>query len=51
MEAFFQTIAQFLTISSEGKAAFAAILQKEEQPKGYMLLKPNTICRRVYFIE
>lgn len=51
MEAFFRTIAQFLNLSAEGKAAFASILRKEEYAKGHLLLKPKSICRRVYFIE
>ena len=51
MEAFFQTIAQFLQLSAEGKNALSFILRKEEYPKGHLLLKPNSICRRIYFIE
>src|SRR5215211_7078648 len=51
MEAFFQTIDQFLQLSAEGKNAFASILRNEAHPKGYVLLKPNSICRRLYFIE
>lgn len=51
MDAFFQTIASFLRLSAEGSAALASILRKEEYPKGHLLIKPNTICRRIYFIE
>src|SRR5215218_4391720 len=51
MEAFFQTIDQFLQLSAEGKSAFSLILQKEAQPKGHVLLKLGSICRRIYFIE
>lgn len=51
MEAFFQTVAQFMQLSTEGKAALAAVLQQEEWPRGHVLLKPNAICRRIYFIE
>jgi CRP-like cAMP-binding protein len=51
MEAFFQAIDQFLKLSAEGKNAFSSILRKEEHAKGHLLLKPNSICRRVYFIE
>lgn len=51
MEAFFKTIAQFIKLSDAGKAALAAILQNETWPKGHLLLKPKTICRRIYFIE
>lgn len=51
MEAFFQTIAQFLRLSAAGKDAFSLILRKDEHPKGFLLLKPDSICRRVYFIE
>lgn len=51
MDAFFKTIAHFATLSDEGKQAFGAILRQEEWPKGHLLLKPNGICRRIYFIE
>jgi CRP-like cAMP-binding protein len=51
MEAFFQTISQFLQLSAEGKDAFSLILRKEVHPKGHLLLKPNSICRRIFFIE
>jgi CRP-like cAMP-binding protein len=51
MEAFFQTIDQFIRLSAEGKSALSFILRKEEHPKGHLLLKPNSICRRLYFIE
>lgn len=51
MEAFFQTIAQFMRLSAEGKAAFSTILCKDAYPKGHLLLKPDSICRRIYFIE
>jgi CRP-like cAMP-binding protein len=51
MEAFFKTIAHFINLSDEGKAAFSAVLQHEERPKGHLLLKPNAVCRRIYFIE
>lgn len=51
MEAFFQTIAHFVKLSGESTAAFSHILQREEWLKGHLLLKPNSICRRIYFIE
>lgn len=51
LNSFFDVIKTFITLSQDGREAFAAILQKEELPKGTVLLEAGTICRHVYFIE
>ncbi len=51
MESFFNTVAQFLTLSSESKDLLSTVLKKAEYPKGKLLEKQNSVCDTLYFIE
>src|SRR3569623_1340501 len=51
MEAFFAVLSQFIHLSPESKEAFTVALKKFELPKGYVLVKENTICNYLYFVE
>lgn len=51
MEDFFKTISKLVVLSEESKQAMAACLQPMELLKGYMLVKENTICNYIYYIE
>jgi CRP-like cAMP-binding protein len=51
MQAFFETVNQFIYLSAESKLALAAILQRMELPKGHVLVRADTICHYIYFIE
>jgi CRP-like cAMP-binding protein len=51
MEDFFETISRLVVLSEESKQALAACLQPIELPKGYMLVKEDTVCNYIYYIE
>jgi CRP-like cAMP-binding protein len=51
MEQFFQAISRFATLSPESKLAFTTVLKRQEFPKGTILVKPDTVCKHLYFIE
>lgn len=51
MENFFEVISQLTPLSPDSKAALSKVLRKLELPKGYKLLKQNSICNYVYLIE
>ncbi len=51
MEAFFAVLSGFIHLSSESKEAFAAAIKKLELPKGHVLVKENTVCNYLYFVE
>jgi signal-transduction protein with cAMP-binding, CBS, and nucleotidyltransferase domain len=48
---FFETVAHFTTLSDESKSALADVLKRSEFAKGKILVKPDTVCHRLYFIE
>lgn len=51
MDKFFHAISQFSILSSQSKGAMAEILKRKELPKGHVLVRQNTICDCVYFVE
>lgn len=51
MTDFFQTLNQFVKLSSESTAALGDILKPFDLPKGYLLLKEDTVCNYIYYIE
>ncbi len=51
MEKFFQAVDQFMHLSDDSREALSSVLKKIDLHKGDILLKPNTICHYVYFIE
>lgn len=51
MDSFFQAISLLTPLTTESKQAIALVLKKRELPKGHVLLKQNTVCNYVYFIE
>jgi CRP-like cAMP-binding protein len=51
MDKFFETVSQFTKLSTDGKSALAAVLKRIEFPKGKLLVKPDTVCNHLYFIE
>ena len=51
MEIFFNIISQFTALLPDSKEAMAKVLKRLELPKGHILVKQNTICNYVYFIE
>jgi CRP-like cAMP-binding protein len=51
MNDFFETTKQFISLSPESIKVFSAILKKMELPKGHVLVKADTICNYVYYIE
>ncbi len=51
MESFFHTVSHFLVLGSDSKKLLAAVLKKQEFPKGRTLIKQHTVCNSIYFIE
>jgi CRP-like cAMP-binding protein len=51
MDSFFQAISLLTSLTTESKQAIALVLKKRELPKGHVLVKQNTVCNYVYFIE
>jgi len=51
MDKFIQAVAQFTSLSADSEKALVHILQPMQFPKGHILVKPDTVCNHVYFIE
>ena len=51
MNSFFETVSQFTILSDDSKQAISSCLKKQEFPKGHLIVKPDTICNYLYFIE
>lgn len=51
MKAFFQTVERFGALRDESKAALTAVAKRLEPPKGHVLVKADTVCSYIYFIE
>ncbi len=51
MERFFATVAQYATLSEQSKQDLACCLKKLSFSKGHTLVKPDTVCNYLYFIE
>jgi signal-transduction protein with cAMP-binding, CBS, and nucleotidyltransferase domain len=51
MDQFFQAVSQFTSLSDNSKQALTQVLQRVQFPKGYVLVKPDTVCHYLYFIE
>jgi signal-transduction protein with cAMP-binding, CBS, and nucleotidyltransferase domain len=51
MDKFFEAISAFSNLSKESKQALSLVLKRIELPKGHFLIKENTICNYVYFVE
>ena len=51
MTRFFDAVAGFTTLDQKGKDALASIMRVKEVKKGEVLVKENTICNHLYYIE
>jgi CRP-like cAMP-binding protein len=51
MDKFFETVSQFTTLSDDSKQELSNHLKKLELPKGHIIVRQNTICNYLYFIE
>ncbi|MFT4153184.1 Crp/Fnr family transcriptional regulator [Parafilimonas sp.] len=51
MDSYFNVLAQFSELLPETELAVAKVLTKLELPKGYVLVRQNTVCHYLYFIE
>lgn len=51
MTSFFTTIDTLVQLSPESKAAFSKKLRRLELPKGHVLVRENTVCNEVFFVE
>jgi CRP-like cAMP-binding protein len=51
MDAFFKIISQFTNLSDDSNEAMSKVLKRLDLPKGHVLVKANSVCNYVYFIE
>ncbi|HTD99265.1 MAG TPA: Crp/Fnr family transcriptional regulator [Mucilaginibacter sp.] len=51
MEKFFEIIAQITNVSAESRQALSGISKKLELKKGHILVRENTVCNYLYFVE
>lgn len=51
MKDFFETTEELIHLSVESKIALVSILKRLELPKRYILVKADTVCNYVYYIE
>ena len=51
MDQFFLTVSQYTILSEQSKQELSACLKKLVLPKGHILVKPDTVCNFIYFID
>ena len=51
MNDFFETISGLVILTAESKEALATCLQPMQLPKGSVLVKEDTVCNYIYYIE
>jgi signal-transduction protein with cAMP-binding, CBS, and nucleotidyltransferase domain len=51
VQSFFKNAEQFVKLGSEAKDALASVLCYHETNKGYLLVKPHSICNYLFFVE
>jgi CRP-like cAMP-binding protein len=51
MTEFFNLVKERIQLSEKSQQALLSVMRKEDFPKGYVLVKPGTICRSMYFVE
>ena len=51
MDSYFSAVSQLSELSSSTKQDIAGVLKRIEFPKGHILVRQNTICDYLYFIE
>jgi CRP-like cAMP-binding protein len=51
MEAFFNEVNKFVALDASSKEALASILIPFQFAKGQTILRPNSVCNHVYFVE
>ena len=51
MDSFFEVVTKLAPLSEEGRSALAGIAKRKEHPKGHILVRPETVCNNLYFIE
>lgn len=51
MDAFFRVIEPLMHLSPAGRQALGGIMEQAAFPKGHVLIRQDTVCGRIYFIE
>ena len=51
MNKFFEFVSRFTTLSAQSREALSEIAERQALPKGYLLLRPGTVCHYIYFVE
>jgi hypothetical protein len=48
---FFRTVSKHTTLTVDGKQELSLFFRKAQLPKGYILVKENSICNSLYFVD
>lgn len=48
---FFNLVKGKVPLSETSRSAFMAVMRQEDFNKGHLLIKPNTTCRSVFFVQ
>ena len=51
MEGFFKAANQYVDLTPESKEALASIIVCQTVPKGNIILRPNSVCNHIHFVE
>lgn len=51
MNSFLKAIEPYSKLSAESKENLRSILERRELPKGYLLVRHDTVCDHIYFVE
>ncbi|AHF14743.1 Crp/Fnr family transcriptional regulator [Niabella soli] len=51
MDHFFSTVSQYTNLCAQSRQELARHLQKQTLPRGTVLVKPDTTCKHLYFID
>lgn len=51
MDNFFLTVSQFTDLSADSKQELSSCLEELTFPKGHILVKQDTVCNFLYFID
>lgn len=51
MDNFFSVVSEFTVLSAESRQALSLCLKELSLPKGHILVKQDTVCNYVYFID
>lgn len=51
MNAFLKAIESYAKLSDESKENLMSILERRALPKGHLLVRHDTVCNHIYYVE